>query len=99
MSQRFKLALGAVFLAGTVALGTGAFAQNPQTTPTPGGGQQGAQGADHQGMMGNGMMGGPNMMGQMDMAQMNKMMENCDKMMERAAQPPPAGSGTSQQKG
>jgi hypothetical protein len=38
-------------------------------------------------------------MGQMDMIQMNKMMENCNKMMERAMQSPPSSPGSSQQNG
>ncbi len=41
-----------------------------------------------QGMQGmQGMMGMMNMMGKMDPAQMNRMMENCNKMMESDTSP------------
>lgn len=45
-------------------------------------------------MMGRGgMMGHGGMMGQMDPAQMNRMMENCNRMMESMQQSPAAPRG------
>lgn len=69
--------LMATALGGTVAFAQGGQTQAPQT-PAP---QQAPM--TGQGMMqGGGMMGHGGMTGQMDMAQMNKMMENCNRMME-----------------
>ena len=75
------LAILAVLLAtavsGTVALAQEGRTQAPQTPASQTAPMAG------QGMMpGEGMMGKDGMMGQMDMAQMNKMMENCDRMMQ-----------------
>ena len=81
----------AATLGGTMAFAQGGQAQAPQT-PAP---QQAPM--TGQGMMqGGGMMGKGGMMGRMDTAQMNKMMENCNKMMERAMQAPPPGSAAPQ---
>jgi hypothetical protein len=101
MLKSLKSILGATLVAGTLAVG--AYAQDRQNTPAQGGMPQGSQ-TDHDGMMQNGMkpqggmMGMMNMMGQMDPAQMNRMMENCNKMMESTMQSPPSGT-TPQPKG
>lgn len=86
-TKRMPMAAAAVLLA--TALGTGASlaqgnqAQTPQA-PAP-------QQAPGQGMMGrDGMMGHGGMMGQMDPAQMNRMMENCNRMMEGMQRSPSA---------
>lgn len=87
-------ALLATTLGGSVAFAQAGQAQAPQT-PAPQQAPMAGQGM----MQGEGMMGQGGMKGQMDMAQMNKMMENCNKMMEKAMQAPPAGSAGAQQKG
>ena len=79
MTKRISTAAAAGLLATTLgaaaALAQASQAQTPQT-PTQ-------QRAPDQGMMGQGgMMGHGGMMGQMDPAQMNRMMENCNRMME-----------------
>ncbi|WP_431269242.1 hypothetical protein [Dankookia sp. P2] len=76
----------AVLLATTLgtaaALAQGSQSQTPQA-PAP-------QNAPDQGMMGQGgMMGHGGMMGQMDPTQMNRMMENCNRMMEGMQRSPP----------
>ncbi|MBU8541917.1 hypothetical protein [Falsiroseomonas tokyonensis] len=61
----------------------GALAQQAQPAPAQPGQGQGMTGMQPgQGSGMRGMMGMMNMMGQMDPAQMNRMMENCNKMME-----------------
>lgn len=67
----------ATALSGTVALAQGGQTQAPQV-PTP----QPAPMTGQDMMQGEGMMGKNGMMGQMDMAQMNKMMKNCNHMMQ-----------------
>ncbi len=96
MSRKHTAFFAATVLVGGFLAAQGAFAQQGTTTPPsgsapqvqPGQGQSG-QGQSGQGMMGSGMMG---MMGQMDPAQMNRMMENCNKMMEGMNRGP-GGSG------
>lgn len=77
MSRKHTAIFATAVLGGFLAV-QGAFAQQGATTPPSGAAPQAQPG---QGMMG-GMMGMMNMMGQMDPAQMNRMMENCNKMME-----------------
>lgn len=84
----------ATTLGGTVAFAQGSQTPAPQQPPMTGQGMTGQGGMMGQGMAGQGMTGQ-----MMDMTQMNKMMENCNKMMERAMQAPPAGSAPPQQKG
>ncbi|MCO6416175.1 hypothetical protein JYK14_08340 [Siccirubricoccus sp. KC 17139] len=92
-TKRIPMAAAAALLAtalgATVALAQGNQAQTPQA-PAP---QQAP--APDQGMMGRGgMMGMMNMMGQMDPAQMNRMMENCNRMMEGMQRSPSAPRDT-----
>lgn len=90
MSRKHTAFFAAIALVGGFLAAQGAFAQQGSTTPPPGGAPQAGQGQSGQGMMGGGMMG---MMGQMDPAQMNRMMENCNKMMEGMNRDP-SGSGS-----
>lgn len=88
----------ATVVAGVLGATVNATAQNSQPAPSTQPGSQAPQGQQHpQGGMGmggmNGMMGMMNMMGQMDPAQMNRMMENCNKMMESSAAAPGQPSG------
>lgn len=103
MSRKHTAFFAATALVGGFLVAQGAFAQQGSTTPPSDGTPQAqpGQGQSGQGMMGGGMMGMMNMMGQMDPAQMNRMMENCNKMMEGMNQAPggsaPAAPG--QQRG
>lgn len=93
-----SIATMAALLATTLG-GTVAFAQGAQTQTSPPPATQRAP-KTGMGMMGQGgTPGQAGSMGQMDMAQMNKMMEGCNKMMERAMQNPPAGSAAPDSKG
>jgi hypothetical protein len=75
-ATRFSAAVAAALLATTFG-GTGmVFAQSNPSEPAPNNGTM-----DH-GMMARGQM--------MDMSQMNRMMENCNRMMEGAQHSPPA---------
>lgn len=76
-------ALLATILGATATLAQGNQGQTPQA-PAP---QQAPTG--NQGMMGHG-----GMMGQMDPAQMNRMMEDCNRMMESMQRSPSAPRGT-----
>ncbi|HWX51112.1 MAG TPA: hypothetical protein VNZ61_23950 [Roseomonas sp.] len=90
MSHKFTALSAAAALLGGVLVAQGVAAQ--QTTTPPSGAAPQAQ--PGQGQSGQGMMGGMGgMMGQMDPAQMNRMMENCNKMMESMMQNR-GGSGT-----
>ncbi len=91
MSRKHTAFFAATVLVGGFLAAQGAFAQQGTTTPHSGSAPQAqpGQGQSGQGMMGGGMMG---MMGQMDPAQMNRMMENCNKMMEGMNRGP-GGSG------
>ena len=95
MLSRQKLLAGAALVAASLAVFSGAFAQGSQgnTPPSPATAQ--GQGS----MPGQGMMGMMGMMGQMDPAQMNRMMENCNKMMESRMQPPPGAAPSPEKKG
>lgn len=83
MSRKHTAIFATAVLGGFLAI-QGAFAQQGATTPPPGSAPPAQPG---QGMMG-GMMGMMNMMGQMDPAQMNRMMGNCNAMMEGMMRPP-----------
>ena len=87
MTNKHSLAAMAPLLAATLG-GTVAFAQAPAPSTTP-----------QTPMTGQGMMQGGGMMGQADMAEMRKMMENCNKMMEKAAQAAPSNPAAADRKG
>ena len=79
-----SLFVAAALVVGAFGIATAGFAQTPETPSKPSQGDEMMKGHD-------GMMGG--MMGNKDsehMKQMTKMMENCNRMMERAD----ASSGT-----
>ena len=85
------LAAAAVLLATVLGVGV-SVAQGNQAPVTQAPAQQQAP---DQGMMGRGgMMGHGGMMGQMDPEQMNRMMENCNRMMEGMQRSPSAPSDT-----
>lgn len=74
-----------VLLATALGAGTSLAQRNQAQAP---------QHAPDQGMMGQGgMMGHGGMMGQMGPAQMNRMMENCNRMMEGMQRSPSAPRG------
>ncbi len=103
-----KSVTAAVLVAGFLGAAVNAVAQTTEPAAAPHQQQQGQQGSPEsgkgnmqgmQGMQGMmGMMGMMNMMGQMDPAQMNRMMENCNKMME-GGMPPSQPSGGEPKKG
>ena len=89
MTNKRSLATMAALLATTLG-GTMAFAQTPvpsPSTPSPAP------------MAGPGMMPGGGMLGPADMAEMRKRRENCNKMMERAAQAAPPNPAAPDRKG
>jgi hypothetical protein len=82
MQRTFALTFSAALLAAALAAGAGAFAQSPPA-PSHESPQSGME------MHKPGMMdGGTNGMDQMDMSQMNRMMGNCNRMMEGMRQTP-----------
>ncbi|GGG52389.1 hypothetical protein GCM10010964_44430 [Caldovatus sediminis] len=96
MSRKQTALFTAAALVGGFVAAQGVLAQDTRTAPPAGTAQQAQPGAPQpgQGMMGGGMMGMMNMMGQMDPAQMNRMMENCNRMMEARSRGGP-GTGPS----
>ena len=105
-------ALLATTLSGSVAFAQGAQPSAPPPSASQSAPMTGMEMKPGGGMMGGGMMGqGGGMMGQggtpgqggamgqMDMAEMKKMMDGCNKMMERGMQMPPAGSTAPDRKG
>jgi len=99
MTSKLMPLLTVVTVAGGLALTSAVFAQGTPPQPTPPAEQSGHGMMNGQGMNGSGMMMGRGGMGTMMpmMAQMTRMMDNCNRMMERwnGNRDPAGGTGTS----